>query len=118
MAARVEDLPWRPLAVGLILGVNAYLFITRTAVFADLPHRGNGTIYLESTVPADRNLIRLDNEFQLFPVNRYIPAGGHELTVGDLDRHRTLRRMIYLRPGETVWLRLKPGGLEIETKMK
>jgi hypothetical protein len=104
------ELPWRPVLVGVILGVNAWLFLTRTAVFADLPNRGAGTILFEHTMPADSALVMLDDSFRIFPTNRGVPAGGHVVraTIGP----RVWRRALNLRPGETVRLRLTPQGLE------
>ena len=111
VAWSAHRLPWRPVLLGLIFGVNAYLFLTRTVSFADLPQRGAGTILFESAIPTDALMIRMDDEFALYPVNRAVPSGVHPVTVK--GRGRILRRWVNLRPGETVRLYLDASGLHI-----
>lgn len=105
-------LPWRPVAVALILAVNAWLFVTRTVAFADLQHRGSGAIIFTSVYPFPDLLVRMDNGIQLYPVNRHVPAGSHEILVR--EGQRLLRTTIDLRDGQTCRLRLDAAGLSME----
>ena len=80
-ARHVMDLRWRSVWVGLILGVNCFLFLTRTVMFADLGERATGTIVLERSPEVEQCIVVLDDRIFLRAVNRYIPGGTHIVKV-------------------------------------
>ena len=111
VARHVMMLRGRGFWVGLILGVNLYLWSTRPLVCANIGHRGTGTILFERLgIPKER-LVLLDERIRLRPVNRYVMEGMHQVS-GYFGLKR-VNRIINMRPGETWLVREKDGKLEI-----
>lgn len=111
VSRRIMDLPARELWFGLVLGINVILWLMRPVVFSDIGHRGHGTIVLESTLPStEHNLILLDERLRLHPINKYIPRGPHEVTLRRA-RKEAMRRIVFIEPGDTYYLRLDETGL-------
>jgi hypothetical protein len=67
--------------MGLILGFNVYLWITRPAVFAERDYQGSGTILLENLGIPDNRPVMLDDRMYLRPINRSVPEGTHRVTL-------------------------------------
>jgi hypothetical protein len=97
--------------VGLILGFNVYLWITRPAVFADRAHHGCGTILFKNLGISSERPVMLDERMYLRPVNRSVPEGTHRVSV--FFKTGRVDRIVNMRPGETWLIRGYNGRLEL-----
>jgi len=95
----VMRLRLRALLLGLILGVNFYLWLARPAQFARIGRRGHGTIVWEEAGRDPEVLVLLDDWLRLEKVNRYVPEGAHKLALRRPGR-KHVERIVIVHPGE------------------
>jgi hypothetical protein len=85
VATLLAAILWKPrpasraIAVAILL-VNAGLWVTRTAVYADLPNRGSATLWVHHPPGEEAATLLLDERLRLRSRNRFLPPGDHTLT--------------------------------------
>lgn len=80
-AEEAMTLPLRSIVIGLALGFNIFLFLTRTVVFADLENRHYGAIDISMAQGTDQFFILMDQRKKLSERNDFVPTGSHEIVV-------------------------------------
>lgn len=112
LARWLLELRARAMWLGLALGSNFFLWIARPFHFAHLGERDHGTIVFENRSGQEILRALIDDRVPLERENRYLPAGGHSVTL--LVRGgKPIRRIVRIEPGRTYEMSLEEDGVRI-----
>ncbi len=102
---------WSRFAVILVLSVNLFLWVNRTATFADLPNRGTATLNVCPEVFGEDAYLLLDERLRLRKENRFVQKGAHSIRY--FSGAKVVVGEIELKKGKTYRLCITEGN-EIE----
>jgi hypothetical protein len=107
----LAGLPFRAVWIGLLLGANVLLFLSRPAVFAEVGMRERASLTLAPGPWNDEVTVFLDESFKL-PEGpyRYLPAGAHVITIRKAG-WPMIRRTLVAEAGES--FRIEIGEREL-----
>lgn len=99
---------WSRVAVVLILGLNAGLWISRPASFAEVFTRGRATLHVCPPALEESRQVLIDDRLTLRAENRFVPSGLHQFTFFGADRVQ--RAAFNLENGESYLLCIDGEG--------
>ncbi len=102
---------WSRFVVVLALSVNLFLWVNRTATFADLPNRGTATLNVCPDVFDDEAYLLLDERLRLREENRFVQKGEHGIRY--FSGHKVVVSEVELKKGGVYRLCVNEGN-EIE----